>query len=126
MSLAEAPPGLSLDVELWLRHASLVLASYAVNVHHASQLVLTTEAGFDLQTPRSKPQARQRVKDLRKLAAEAGLMVEDGSEEHIGGHDGEGGEGGDSMADEGSDPTGVIDVVTPLHVTAIPVCSPAS
>ena len=27
---------------------------------------------------------------------------------------------------KGSDPTGVIDGVTPLHVTAIPVCSPAS
>ena len=53
-------------------------------------------------------------------------MVEDGSEDDLGAHDGEGGEGGDSMADEGSDPTAIIDVVTPLHVTAIPVCSPAS
>ena len=37
--------------------------------------------GKYLKTPSSKPQARQRVKDLRKLAAEAGLMVEDESEQ---------------------------------------------
>ena len=76
-----------------------------------------------------KPQTRHRVRNIRELAAEAGLMVEGGSEDELGGYDGEGdegGEGGDSMADKGSDPTAIIDVVTPLHVTAIPVCSPAS
>ena len=84
-----------------------------------------------------KPQARFRVRNIRELAAEAGLMVEGGSEDEFGGHDDEGkggeddedgedGEGGDSMADKGSDPTGVNDDVTPLHVTAIPVCSPSS
>jgi len=84
--------------------------------------------GKHRQAP-SKPQARLRVRNIRELAAEAGLMVEGGSEDELGGHDGEGdegGEGGDSMADEGSDPTAIIDVVTPLRVTAIPVCSPAS
>ena len=82
--------------------------------------------GRHRQTPRQKPQARQRVKDLRQLATEAGLMVEDGSEDDLGGRvDGGGkgdedGEDGDRMTDEGIDPTGVIDVVTPLHVMAIP------
>ena len=87
--------------------------------------------GKHLQTPRSKPQARLRVKNIRELAKEAGLMVEGGSEDEFGGHDDEGkggedGEGGDSMADKGSDPTGVNDDVTPLQVTAIPVCSSSS
>ena len=53
-------------------------------------------------------------------------MVEDGSEDDLGGRDGGGkgdddgedGEDGDRMTDEGIDPTGVIDVVTPLHVMA--------
>ena len=55
-------------------------------------------------------------------------MVEDGSEDDLGGRDGGGkgdddgedGEDGDRMTDEGIDPTGVIDNVTPLHVMAIP------
>jgi len=82
--------------------------------------------------PCLKPQTRHRVRNIRELAAEAGLVDEGGSEDEFGGYDGEGGEGdedgdgGDSMADKGSDPTAIIDVVTPLHVTAVPVCSPAS
>ena len=87
--------------------------------------------GKHRQAP-SKPQARLRVRNIRELAAKAGLMVEGGSEDEFGGYDDEGkgddedGEGGDSMADKCSDPMGVIDGVTPLHVTAIPACSPAS
>ena len=81
--------------------------------------------GKHRQAPQSKPQARQRVKDLRKLADDAGLMVEDVNGDDLGDHGSECDEGGDTMADDGIDPAGVI-YMPPLHVTAVPMRSPSS
>ena len=48
--------------------------------------------------PCLKPQTRHRVRNIRELAAEAGLMVEGGSEDELGGYDGEGDEGGSTAS----------------------------
>ena len=94
--------------------------------------------------PCLKPQIRHRVRNIRELAAEAGLMVEGGSEDELGGHDdeGKGGEddegGGDGGGDEdgrgdeggeggqggqGGDTMAAQDVINmpPLHVMAVPI-----
>ena len=86
--------------------------------------------GKHMKTPQSKPQGRHRMKDLHKIAAEAGLMVEGVSEDDLGDHGGaegsaegsaEGGaEGGDTVAKEVIDTMGVIDA-PPLQVMAVPL-----